>query len=71
MAFARAAVALTRAPGEWTVVTRDLFKDFGGAFLLHGMALTPMDGTAGYYDHMYLGRTIEDLDKVTAAKKNK
>ena len=59
------------APGEWTVVTRDLFKDFGGAFNLQGMALTSMDGTAGYFDHIYLGRTIEDLDKVTDAKKNK
>jgi uncharacterized protein (TIGR03067 family) len=58
----------TKAPGEWTVVTRDLFKDFGGAFVLHGMALTAMDGNAAYYDHMYLGRTIEDLDKITAAK---
>ncbi len=59
------------APGEWTVVTRDLFKDFGGAFQLHGMALTAMDGQAAYFDHMYLGRTIEDLDKITEAKKNK
>lgn len=60
-----------KAPSEWTVVTRDLFKDFGGAFLLHGMALTAMDGTAGYFDHIYLGRSIEELDKVTAAKKIK
>jgi hypothetical protein len=61
-----------KSPGEWTVVTRDLFKDFGNApFLLHGIALTPMDGTAGYYDHIYLGRSIEELDKITDAKKNK
>ncbi|MBL8798159.1 MAG: HEAT repeat domain-containing protein [Planctomycetia bacterium] len=61
-----------KSPGEWTVVTRDLFKDFGNApFLLHGMALTPMDGTAGYFDHIYLGRSIEELDKITDAKKNK
>ncbi|MBY0523065.1 MAG: hypothetical protein K2R98_06685 [Gemmataceae bacterium] len=53
-------------PGGWEVVTRDLFKEFGG-FVLTGLALTPMDGTAGLYDHMYLGRTIEDLDKVTNA----
>jgi HEAT repeat protein len=60
------------APGEWTVVTRDLFKDFGGApFQLRGMALSPIDGTAGYFDHIYLGRSIEELDKVTAAKKKK
>jgi len=59
------------APGEWTVVTRDLFKDFGGAFLLRGMALSPVDGDAGFFDHIYLGRSIEDLDKITAEKKKK
>src|SRR5262249_3590246 len=55
-----------KAPAGWVVVTRDLFKDFG-AFTLTGMALTPMDGTAGLYDHVYLGRTVEDLDRVSAA----
>lgn len=55
-----------QAPANWEIVTRDLFKDFG-ALTLTGVALTPMDGTAGFYDHLYLGRTIEDLDKVTNA----
>jgi hypothetical protein len=54
------------APGEWTVVTRDLFKDFG-AITLTGLALTPMyGGTAGLFDHFYLGRSIEDLDRASA-----
>ncbi len=57
------------SPADWTVVTRDLFKDFGGAFQLKGMALSPVDGDAGYFDHIYLGRSIEELDKITAAKK--
>lgn len=55
-----------QAPRNWEVVTRDLFKDFGN-LTLTGIALTPIDGTAGLYDHIYLGRTIEDLDKVTNA----
>src|SRR5262249_44244509 len=54
-----------KPPAGWTVVTRDLFKDFG-AFTLMGLAFTPIDGDAGYYDHIYLGRTMEDLDRVSA-----
>ena len=56
-------------PREWTVVTRDLFADFGQVpFTLTGMAFTPMDGFV-LFDHVYLGRTIEDLDRVTNAAK--
>jgi hypothetical protein len=55
-----------KMPAGWEVVTRDLFKDFG-AFTVTGIAFTPMDGTAGYYDHLYLARTVEDLDRVTEA----
>jgi hypothetical protein len=51
---------------EWEVVTRDLFKDFG-AFTITGFALSPLDGTAALFDHMLLGRSIEDLDKATDA----
>jgi hypothetical protein len=51
-----------KPPAEWTVVTRDLFKDFG-PIVLTGIAFTPMDGD-GLYDHLYLGRTVEDLDKI-------
>jgi hypothetical protein len=56
-----------RPPREWEVVTRDLFEDFGRVpFNLTGFAFTSMDGVA-LFDHVYLGRTIEDLDKVTGA----
>jgi hypothetical protein len=56
-------------PREWEVVTRDLFADFGNMpFTLTGFAFTSMDGVA-LFDHIYLGRTIEDLDKVTNAAK--
>src|SRR5207248_607303 len=30
-------------------------------------ALSPLDGTAALFDHMLLGRTVEDLDKATDA----
>jgi hypothetical protein len=54
-------------PREWEVITRDLYTDFGGVpFNLTGFAFTSMDGFA-LFDHVYLGRTIEDLDKVTEA----
>jgi hypothetical protein len=57
-------------PTEWTVVTRDLFADFG-PLVITGIALTPMDGTAGLYDHIYLARTLEDLDRLDAANLGK
>jgi hypothetical protein len=53
-------------PGEWTLVTRDLWKDYG-AITLVGIALSPLDGNGGHFDHMLLGRTIEDLDKASDA----
>jgi hypothetical protein len=55
-----------KIPAEWEVVTRDLFKEFG-TFTLDGFALTAMDGTAALFDHILLGRTVEDLDKATEA----
>jgi hypothetical protein len=54
-------------PREWEVVTRDLFADFGRMpFTLTGFSFTGMDGVA-LFDHVYLGRTLDDLDKVTDA----
>jgi hypothetical protein len=56
-----------KAPAEWTVVTRDLFRDFGPVTIT-GFALTPMlGGEGGLFDHVYLGRTVADLDRATAA----
>jgi hypothetical protein len=54
-----------KAPGEWVVVTRDLFSDFGER-TIEGIALTAFGGKAAYFDHIYFGRTIEDLDRVDA-----
>lgn len=59
--FNAAAVKLDeKLPAEWTVVTRDLFADFG-AFHLDGLALTASDGEAALFDQIYLARTADDL----------
>ena len=55
------------APAEWVVVTRDLFKDFG-EFTVQGIGLLPIGGGEALYDHIYLGRTIEDLDRIPTKK---
>lgn len=55
-----------KLPVDWELVTRDLFKEFG-AHTITGLALTAMDGPYALFDHMLLGRTIEDLDKATDA----
>jgi len=52
-------------PQEWSVVTIDLFKDFGEREI-HGIALTTFDGTAGYFDHIYFARTVAELDAIDA-----
>jgi hypothetical protein len=61
-----AKVVAAEAPGDWALVTRDLFADFG-AVTLGGVAFTPYTGGDGLFDHMLLGRTVEDLDRATAA----
>lgn len=56
-----------KPPRDWEVVTRDLYTDFGNVpFNLTGFAFVSMDGVA-LFDHVYLGRTVEDLDKITDA----
>lgn len=55
-----------KAPEAWAIVTRDLFQDFG-ELKVTGIAFTPMDGDGGLFDHVLLGRTEADLDKVTNA----
>ena len=55
-----------KPPDKWTVVTVDLFKDFGDR-TIRGMALTCFDGEAGYFDHIYLGRSIAELDRIDAS----
>jgi hypothetical protein len=59
-----------RLPGDWVVVTRDLYADFG-EFNWTGLALSPVDGEYALFDHIYLGRTTRDFElvKPSAPKK--
>lgn len=50
-------------PSEWTVVTRDLFADYG-EFDLTGLALTAFDRGYAKFDHIYLARMKHDFDKL-------
>jgi hypothetical protein len=52
-------------PADWAVVTRDLYADFGER-TIQGLALTAFGGRAAYFDHIYLGRSVEDLDRIDA-----
>src|SRR4051794_34984877 len=51
------------APARWVIVTRDLFADFGQRTIT-GIALTAFGGEAAYFDHIYFGRTVEELDRI-------
>src|SRR5262249_46839114 len=54
-------------PRKWQVVTRDLFEDFG-PITITGINFSAMEGPGeAYFDHIYLARTIADLDRVTAS----
>jgi hypothetical protein len=56
-------------PRQWQVITRDLFQDFG-PITVTGISFSPMEGYGqGFFDHVYLGRTIEDLDRMTTQHK--
>ncbi len=50
-------------PTGFTVVTRDLFADFG-EFTFTGIALTAVDGDFALYDHIYLGKSPDDFELV-------
>src|SRR5438046_3437320 len=52
-------------PEKWTLVTRDLFADFGER-TIQGIALTVLGQQPGSFDHIYFGRTIEELDAIDA-----
>jgi hypothetical protein len=62
---AKAVRVAEQLPGEWVVVTRDLFADFG-AFRLEGIAFTATDGEAALFDHLYLGRSEADFPAAPA-----
>jgi len=57
-------------PTQWTVVTRDMFADFG-EFVITGMALTPFadGGNGDYYDAMMISSDPLDATAVESAGK--
>ena len=60
-----AAIAVgEEAPGDWTVITRDLWADGGswGDWSVTGLCVTSIDGGEVGVDSMILGPTIESLD---------
>jgi hypothetical protein len=52
-------------PQKWTIVTRDLFADFGERTIT-GIALTVFGQQPGHFDHIYFARSIEELDGIDA-----
>ncbi len=52
-----------RLPVEWVVVTRDLVGDWGD-FNLTGLSFGSPDDQPAILDHVYLGRTSVELDKI-------
>jgi hypothetical protein len=43
-------------PVKWEIVTRDLYADFG-TLTITGIAFTPYDGIAAYYDDLYFHKS--------------
>ncbi len=59
-----AAVRLSgKIPSEWTDYTRDLYAEFG-SFDLTGLSVAAVDGEYALFDHIYLARTLDDLQKI-------
>lgn len=56
-------------PTEWTVYTRNLVEDFGEGWNLTGIALTPWNGDAGYYDYLILHSEPDEPTAVTTQDK--
>ena len=49
-----------KPPTNWAVYTRDLFGEFG-SFHLTGLGFLCPDGSAAYFDNIYLARTQNDF----------
>ncbi len=48
-------------PGQWSVVTRDLFEDLGEGARLTGISFTVLGGEAADFDALYLARSRSDF----------
>lgn len=61
--YGNAAIVVdTKLPEQWTVVTRDLFADFG-EFVLNGMSFNVPDGAFALFDDVRLARSVAELDR--------
>ena len=61
--FGASMIVDQKLPDGWTLVTRDLYNDFG-EFTLMGIALSPIDGDYALFDHIYLARQQADFEKI-------
>jgi len=50
-----------KIPATWVLLSRDVFIDFGPVHLT-GLSLGCPDGTAAFFDHIYLARTPQDVE---------
>jgi hypothetical protein len=53
-------------PARWTIVTRDLFAEFGQRTIT-GIAFSVFGQNPGHFDHVYFARSIEELDGIDAS----
>jgi hypothetical protein len=60
-------VAEDKVTTQWTIVTRDVFADFG-EMTITGMGFMYFDGKSVQFDHVYVGRNVADLDNVDVKK---
>src|SRR5262249_48379188 len=62
-AFGSAVRLDKQAPRGWMDYTCDLYAEFG-AFDFTGLSLAAVDGEYALFDHIYLVRTLDDLQKI-------
>ncbi len=56
-----------KLPTDWQRVDRDLFRDFG-EFTLTGFSLICPNGTAAWFDEIYLARDLRDLEHLPSRR---
>ena len=62
--FGKSAMRLAaKVPSSWSTITRDLHSDFG-TFTFTGLSFTCPDGDNAWFDHIYLARTVQDLQRL-------
>jgi hypothetical protein len=54
-----------RLPAEWIVITKNLVDEFGEVDIT-GVVVSVPDDEYALFDHIYFGRTLDDLEKIPA-----